>query len=476
MKKILLRACCVALIVSTFAFCGNANCSAAASAKQQTLEEQLEEIDAQLQNLEKQGKESQAYLNALNQRISLLETKYQQNKDLVQATREETNRIRQQIPQTEESIDQTAADIAEKQKEVDRLTKDFEGTYKQYATRMRALYISGGNISKYAALLESNGIQDFLTRLEMVNRVSKRDASLLASVKQQTEKIVAEKEQLETRQAELKDKQKELGNQKESLRAFQTELTAKEKTLVSEEKSLAAEQRKTDQKVLDIAKETERYGELRAMTAAELAEIDDDIAAADRKYAETTTKATTTTETTKKHTTTSKNTSHNNTETTQKEHTTHRTTTKQHATQRHTLSLTYPCPAYRTITCGFGAYPGHTGCDFSTAGRVNQRIVAAESGTVIVSKDLTNGDGSYRSYGRYIVIRHDKTTTSGEPVYTLYAHNNQRLVYEGQHVKKGQQIALSGSTGNSTGPHCHFEVRVGGSSQSYAVNPQHYLH
>lgn len=294
MKKVLLRACCVALIVSTFAFCGTVNCSAAASAKQQTLEEQLEEIDAQLQDLEKQGKESQAYLNALNQRISLLEAKYQQNKDLVQATKEETNRIRQQIPQTEESIDQTAADIAEKQKEVDRLTKDFEGTYKQYATRMRALYISGGNISKYAALLESNGIQDFLTRLEMVNRVSKRDASLLVSVKQQTEKIVAGKEQLETRQAELKDKQKELGNQKESLRAFQTELTAKEKTLVSEEKSLAAEKRKTDQKVLDIAKETERYGELRAMTAAELAEIDDDIAAADRKYAETTTKATTT--------------------------------------------------------------------------------------------------------------------------------------------------------------------------------------
>ena len=87
MKKVLLRACYVALIVSTFAFCGIVNCSAAASAKQQTLEEQLEEIDAQLQDLEKQGKESQAYLNALNQRISLLEAKYQQNKDLVQANK-----------------------------------------------------------------------------------------------------------------------------------------------------------------------------------------------------------------------------------------------------------------------------------------------------------------------------------------------------------------------------------------------------
>lgn len=476
MKKILQRACCVALIMCTFAFCGTVNCSAAASTKQQTLEEQLEEIDAQLQDLEKQGKESQAYLNALNQRISLLETKYQQNKDLVQATKEETERIRQQIPETEKSIDQTTADIAEKQKEVDRLTKDFEDTYQQYAVRMRALYVSGGSISKYAALLESNGIQDFLTRLEMVRRVSKQDASLLASVKQQTEEIVSEKEQLEDQQKELRNKQKELGNQKESLQAFQAELADKEKSLASEKETLVTEKRKTDQEVLDIAKETERYGELRAMTAAELAEIDNDIAAADRKYAETTTKATTATETTKKHTTTSESTSHDDAETSHRETTTHKTTTKQHTTEKRTLSLTYPCPSYRTITCGFGDYPGHTGCDFSTAGRVNQRIVAAESGTVIVSKDLTNGDGSYRSYGRYIVIRHDKTTASGEPVYTLYAHNNERLVYEGQHVKKGQQIALSGSTGNSTGPHCHFEVRVGGSSQSYAVNPQYYLH
>jgi murein DD-endopeptidase MepM/ murein hydrolase activator NlpD len=131
--------------------------------------------------------------------------------------------------------------------------------------------------------------------------------------------------------------------------------------------------------------------------------------------------------------------------------------------------LTYPCPKYTTITCGFGAYSGHTGCDFSTQGNENQKIVAAEDGTVILVKLLE------RSYGHYIVIRHDKTTSSGKTVYTLYAHNNDILVSEGDHVTKGQQIAKSGSTGNSTGPHCHFEVRVGGSSQSYAVNPKNYL-
>ena len=69
------------------------------------------------------------------------------------------------------------------------------------------------------------------------------------------------------------------------------------------------------------------------------------------------------------------------------------------------------------------------------------------------------------SYGYHIIISH------GNGMQTVYAHNSQLLVKEGQNVKKGQLIAKSGSTGNSTGPHCHFEVRVNGK----AVNPMNYL-
>ena len=134
------------------------------------------------------------------------------------------------------------------------------------------------------------------------------------------------------------------------------------------------------------------------------------------------------------------------------------------------IQLTYPCPSYTKITCGFGDYAGHYGCDFSTNGNEDQEVVAAESGTVIISADL--GD---RSYGRYIVIKHDKKTSDGKDVYTLYAHNNSGEVSAGEHVEKGQLIAYSGSTGNSTGPHLHFEVRVGGASQSNAVDPELYL-
>ena len=55
------------------------------------------------------------------------------------------------------------------------------------------------------------------------------------------------------------------------------------------------------------------------------------------------------------------------------------------------------------------------------------------------------------------MIYHGKNI-AGKSVVTLYAHNSELLVREGQRVQKGEVIAKSGSTGNSTGPHCHFEV------------------
>ena len=69
------------------------------------------------------------------------------------------------------------------------------------------------------------------------------------------------------------------------------------------------------------------------------------------------------------------------------------------------------------------------------------------------------------SYGNLVVITHDNGTQ------TYYGHNSSLLVSAGQKVSKGQAIARAGSTGRSTGTHCHFEVRVRGS----AVNPLNYL-
>lgn len=129
----------------------------------------------------------------------------------------------------------------------------------------------------------------------------------------------------------------------------------------------------------------------------------------------------------------------------------------------------YICPingkSKKNITTGFYGYKGHTGVDFSCS--AGTPVVAVKSGTVVISTALRSSNGKYRSYGEYIVIDHHDGTM------TLYAHmlSGSRTVGPNQQVSQGQVIGQVGSTGNSTGSHLHFEVRIGGSP----VNPTPYL-
>ena len=99
----------------------------------------------------------------------------------------------------------------------------------------------------------------------------------------------------------------------------------------------------------------------------------------------------------------------------------------------------------------------HTGLDISAS--TGTPIKAAASGTVTFS-------GRKGSYGNLIVISH------GNGVQTYYGHCSALHASAGQQVSQGQTIAAVGSTGNSTGPHLHLEIRVNG----VAYNPQNYLY
>lgn len=124
-----------------------------------------------------------------------------------------------------------------------------------------------------------------------------------------------------------------------------------------------------------------------------------------------------------------------------------------------------PGKSKRNITTGFYGYSGHTGVDFACS--AGTPIVAVKSGTVVTSTALRNSKGRYKSYGEYVVINHHDGTM------TLYAHmlSGSRMVSLDQSVSQGQQIGQVGSTGNSTGNHLHFEVRINGRY----VNPTPYL-
>ena len=107
----------------------------------------------------------------------------------------------------------------------------------------------------------------------------------------------------------------------------------------------------------------------------------------------------------------------------------------------------WPAPGYDYITCDFGS--GHRGIDIAGRGIYGEPITAADGGTVIHS-------GWMNSYGYCVFIDH------GNGYVTRYAHASALCCAAGDTVVPGQTIALVGSTGNSTGPHLHFEILCDG--------------
>ncbi|MCX0370566.1 peptidoglycan DD-metalloendopeptidase family protein [Clostridium perfringens] len=110
-----------------------------------------------------------------------------------------------------------------------------------------------------------------------------------------------------------------------------------------------------------------------------------------------------------------------------------------------------------SITALFGHYPSgakHTGTDIGVPEGTPVR--ACRDGVVIKRRELTY------SYGKYLFVDH------GGGLVTIYGHNSKLLVNEGDHVKQGQVIAKSGSTGNSSGNHCHIELRYNDTPVNFA--------
>lgn len=125
----------------------------------------------------------------------------------------------------------------------------------------------------------------------------------------------------------------------------------------------------------------------------------------------------------------------------------------------------WPTPGYTYITSGFGwrtlyGQPNyHTGIDISGYQIYGSPVIASNTGRVVRVRYYTTG------YGYHVMIDH------GDNNWTVYAHLSAIAVNEGDWVAQGQTIGYVGSTGNSTGPHLHFEIRINGTAQ----NPLNYV-
>ncbi|MGW6742788.1 M23 family metallopeptidase [Streptomyces sp. NPDC055025] len=144
------------------------------------------------------------------------------------------------------------------------------------------------------------------------------------------------------------------------------------------------------------------------------------------------------------------------------------TESKAAANARTAASWIDPVTKY-TLSAGFGRGGSmwaakHSGQDFAVP--IGTAVHSVHGGTVVKAGSYGAGDGP--AYGNAIVIKHANGT------YSQYAHLSKIKVFVGQYVKTGQRIGLSGNTGNSSGPHLHFEIRTTPNYGS-AVNPVNFL-
>lgn len=323
-----------------------------------------------------------------------------------------------QIKQLDEQLTQLNTSIEEKEKELTEKKQTLEN-------RLVAMYMK--KETTFLDVIISGNLMNFISNQDMIKQIADYDNKLITEVEELKASLQQEKQQVENIKLE-----KQLKN--EELQKLKAEKEQKAANLTEEQKELEA-------KLSEYKAQAEQYAELERQAiareeAARKAAQEEAArkAAAEKQNAQT-------------------NTSSNN------------TTSSNTATSTYTGGkLGWPCPASSRITSPygyrilFGVRDFHTGIDIGASMGTN--IVAAESGTVILANYGWNG-----GYGNYIIINH------GNGITTRYAHASQLYVSAGQTVSKGQVIAAVGTTGNSTGPHLHFEVRINGSH----TNPLNYL-
>lgn len=280
--------------------------------------------------------------------------------------------IEKEIAEAELNIKCTEDEIQATQYRLNKTKDESEKCCQDYAQMMRSLYIAGGTYTTLEILIESDSMETFFTRLQMIDSVSKETEKKLSRFNKLSLKYKQESDSLLEKKTDLIKQEEILENGLEALKSLNGMSSGSGSLLTAEDIIEGAEEGKS--------------------------------IITDGKFS-------------------------------------------------------YPTK-YRRISAGFPNYSSgsyHGGIDFPCP--KNTPVYAAADGVVILARNLNY------SYGHYLIIDH------GNGLSTLYAHNETLGVKAGDVVKRGQVIALSGSTGNSTGPHCHFEVRVNGTR----VDPNIYL-
>ena len=387
-----------------------------------------------------------ANLNSLQNEKSEIKTQInEKEEELEEIVSEKTEALKQvsglisqissyqrEIDDLNEKIKELKTKIGDAEKQIKLDEEEYKRQQDALNARLVAMY-KNGNTSYLDFLLTSSNIVDFISSYYLISQMTEYDEKMLAEVADHKEKIEKEKQTLEEDKAEIENSQKTVQAKQNSLEVVKREKQAYANKLSDEEKDAEKKIQELQDANDDIDKKIKQARAEIEAAKARASTQNSSSNSGSSSYAHTNVSV-------------SGNVS--------------------------SKGLIWPLLSkFRYISAGWYYSSGklHGATDIAGSGIYGSPIYAAADGYVVTSTALINGSGNYYSYGNYVLIAHYNG------LYTLYAHMSKRVAVTGQTVAQGQLIGYVGSTGNSTGPHLHFEVRTGGGSYSERVNPIYYL-
>ena len=407
-----------------------------------------EEVDKEQNNLDELNTKNSRIDEDINTKEKRITEISDQQEDIVK----QLLALDQEILDTQAKIKSLNSDIINLNKEIDetvekinKLKKQIQENTKLFEERIVIMYKKGGDIAALEVLLASDGINDFLSRQTMMETLADHDKDLINNLKN-------DKEELDKLEIELNGKKTILEVNKASVEGQKAELESQVAEKNSILDNLDIEEKATKKELEILGNQTEEYKQMIADKIERIRQLEAEREAAlereeaERRKAEEETNKQDEQIHNSNNGGSSNNSSSNNSESDNK-------------FQDAGNTLYWPVPSYN-ITSLFGPRWGsfHGGLDIAAG--MGTPIYAAESGIV-----TNSGSAIHWSYGNIVTIEH------GNGMETRYAHMSSTGVYVGQRVERGQFIGRVGSTGNSTGPHLHFEVLIYGNR----VDPLGYL-
>ena len=384
-------------------------------------EEKIDEAQGKIDALKGDISQVQTYIEELDKQVAMYQEQIDVYNGQIGAYQDTIDDYEAQNEELEAKIEELNKQIDECNAQIDEMNAQIDDKYDELKELIRTNYING-ETSAIEVLLLSDDFSDYLTKVQFVSSLADYEKGLIDGINDDIAKIDATLAQIDKDKATIREIQADIDAKIKEIEKLQDAVEEKKSKVQANQDIIQA---KVDENSNYLASLNNESAEYKAM----IEEYEAAIAQFDRQIQQML----------------------------------QSNGSSGSGTLTNSSGLICPLqysgvyvssPFYRNSD---GSY--HGALDLCTyGGTYGKNISAAESGKVITA--------SYHwSYGNYVVIDH------GNGLSTLYAHCSSLAVSSGQSVSKGQTIAYVGSTGYSTGPHLHFEVRINGSR----VNPAGYI-